>query len=209
MIPRGLYAVCDDTVSPEWPLVGKAEALLRGGVRVMQLRMKRTPVREGLAAATAIAAKCKAAGCVLLVNDRVDFALMAGAHGVHLGEEDLSVEDARKKLGPNAIIGATVRDAKSAAKAQEEGASYVGVGPVFPTSTKMLSHPPLGLDGLRTLVQETSLPVVAISGIGLSNIKDVAATGVHGAAVVSELIGRGQDEVEQRARALSEAFRAD
>ncbi len=104
-LPRGVYALCDDTVRPDLPLLEKARLLLEGGVGVIQLRMKRTPVREALDAATAIAALCRARGALCVVNDRVDLAWLSGAHGVHLGDEDLPVAEARRLLGPGALVG--------------------------------------------------------------------------------------------------------
>ncbi len=202
-LPRGLYALCDDGVRPQLPLVAKVEALLRGGVRVLQLRLKRTPDRDALQAVREAAARCRAAGCVCLVNDRVDWALAGGADGVHLGDEDLPPEEARAILGPSAVIGVTVRDLQSARAAHAAGASYVGLGPIFPTSTKQVAHAPLGLSMLAEVCRAAPLPVVAISGIGQANIKAVAAAGAHGAAVLSGLY---EGDVTAAARALAEAF---
>lgn len=202
--PSGLYALCDDGVRPEVPLEEKARLLISGGVRVMQLRMKRTPLRRALEAARAVAALCRGAEVVCLVNDRVDLALLAGAHGAHVGDEDLPAEDARALLGPERLLGVTVRNLVMAQAAHEAGADYVGLGPVFATSTKAVNAPALGLAGLAEVAAQGPLPVVAISGIGLANIEQVAAAGAHGAAVLSGLLLA--PDVPERARALGQAF---
>ncbi|MCP3099996.1 thiamine phosphate synthase [Myxococcus sp. K15C18031901] len=204
LLPPGPYLLCDDTVLPDVPLVGKAERLLAGGARVLQLRMKRTPVRQALEAARAITASCRAAGALCLVNDRVDLALLSGADGVHVGDEDLPAEDARALLGPDRLVGVTVRGVEGARAAREAGADYVGLGPVFATTTKQVPARVLGLEGLARVVRDSPLPVVGIGGVGLENIARVAATGAHGAAVVSDAL-LAQD-IAERVRRLAGAF---
>ncbi|AKF82792.1 thiamine-phosphate synthase [Myxococcus fulvus 124B02] len=189
---------------PDMPLVAKAERLLAGGARVVQLRMKRTPIREALEVARAVVALCRSAGAVCLLNDRVDLALLSDAHGVHVGDEDLPARDARVLLGPGRLVGVTVRDELGAREALEAGADYVGVGPVFGTTTKAVPAPVLGLEGLARVVRGSPLPVVGIGGVGLSNVASVAATGVHGAAVVSDAL-LAQD-IAERVRLLAGAF---
>lgn len=203
-LPRGLYALCDDSLRPELPLLHKAALLLEGGARVLQLRMKRTPLREALAAARAVAQAAHAAGALLLINDRVDLALLSGADGVHLGDEDLPPEDARALLGPGRLVGVTVRGAAGARAAREAGADYVGLGPVFATGTKVVPAPVLGPARFAEEVRASVLPVVGIGGIGLTNIAEVAAAGAACAAVASDaLLAR---DVAERVRALTRAF---
>jgi thiamine-phosphate pyrophosphorylase len=202
--PPGLYAICDDQVAPGRPLVNTARALLAGGVRALQLRIKVTPERVALAAAREVARLCREAGAVCLVNDRVDWALVAGADGAHVGDTDLPARDARAVLGPGRVLGVTVRSAAAARLAADAGADYVGAGPVFSSRTKEVPAELLGVAGLAALVKGSPLPVVAISGIGLSNIGEVAASGAHGAAVLSDLLLA--EDVPGRARALAAAF---
>ena len=204
MFPPGLYALADDSAFPELPVPAQVEALLRGGVRVLQLRLKRTPGAEAVALARRSVAQAHAAGAALLVNDRVDWALLSGADGVHLGEEDVRPEEARQLLGPRALVGVTVRDGRAAEAARAAGADYVGAGPVFPPRSKQLAVPPLGLEGLRRLVADCPLPAVAIGGIGLASIRGVARAGAYGAAVVADLLGAG--DIAGRARCLQEEF---
>lgn len=202
--PRGLYAVCDDTVRPELPLEEKAARLLAGGARTIQLRLKRTPMREAAPLARRLSERCRELGAVLLINDRVDLCLVSGAHGVHLGDEDLAVRDARALLPEDAIVGATVRDLAGAQQASLDGASYAGIGPLFVTHTKTVGAPPLGLEALAQIAAASPLPLVAIAGITLANIGEVAATGVHAAAVISDLLCA--EDIAQRAGALEAAF---
>ncbi len=205
-LPPGLYAICDDCLRPELSLVRKSELLLEGGAQVIQLRMKRTASSEALAAARRISSLCRAAGAICLVDDRVDLALMASAHGVHLGEDDLPPRRARLLLGLEKIIGVTVRNLEQAGAARDAGADYVGVGPVFPTATKRVDAPVLGIDAFAKIARQSPLPAVAISGIGLSNIGLVARAGAYGAAVVSDLLNAA--EIPAHAQALSTAFAA-
>ena len=183
-LPRGPYLLCDDTVRPEWSLEEKAARLLAGGARVLQLRMKRTPLREALVAARAVVAACRRVDALCLVNDRVDLALLAGADGVHVGDEDLPPEAARELLGAGRVLGVTVRDAAMARAAREAGADYVGLGPIFGTTTKQVPAPVLGLTRFAEVVRDCPLPVVGIGGVGLSNIAEVADAGAYCAAVV-------------------------
>jgi thiamine-phosphate pyrophosphorylase len=203
-IPAGLYAICDDSVRGELTVRTKAECLLQGGVQILQLRLKRTSPAQALADCRWIATLCRRSGAVCLVNDRVDYALMAQADGVHVGEDDLPVKEARRLLGKGGVVGATVRNLAGAENAKAAGADYVGVGPVLETKTKEVNHPALGIAQLTSIARGSPLPVVAISGISLENIGQIAAAGAHGAAVLSDLLGAV--DISSRARELREAF---
>jgi thiamine-phosphate pyrophosphorylase len=204
MFPPGLYALADDGAPPGLSVQAQVEALLEGGVRVLQLRLKRTGGAAAVALAAWVAERTRAAGAVLLVNDRVDWAMLSGADGVHLGAEDLSVAEARQLLGTAALVGATVRTALEAEAARAAGADYVGLGPVFPPRSKEVAAPLLGLAGLERVVAKSPLPVVAIGGVGLDSIRAVARTGAYGAAVVSDLLGA--EDIPSRVRRLEQEF---
>jgi thiamine-phosphate pyrophosphorylase len=204
LLPRGLYAVVDDAVRPDLPLPEKARLLARAGVRVAQVRCKRSHGREAWEAIRESVQLLQRAGILALVNDRVDWALLSGADGVHVGDEDLPPAEARQLLGPRRLVGVTVRGAAGAREAAAAGASYVGLGPVFASRTKEVPAPLLGLDRLRREVAECPLPVVAIGGIGLDTVTDVARTGVHGVAVVSDLWAG--ETLEARVKALQRGF---
>lgn len=202
--PRGVYVLCDDGVRPELPIRRKAELLLEGEPRVLQLRLKHTPSREAAAIARDVVALARKVGCVAIINDRVDWALLSGADGVHLGEEDLPLEDARRLLGPEKLLGATTRGLHDIERAAAAGADHVGLGPIFASSTKAVEHPKLGLATLAQVAASAPLPVVAIAGITLHNIEEVAAAGAHGAAVGADALL--SDDIPARVRALRGAF---
>ncbi|HEX9050497.1 MAG TPA: thiamine phosphate synthase [Anaeromyxobacter sp.] len=193
----GLYVLVR---SPE-----EARAAVSGGARVVQVRMKGAPAGEVLEASRRIVA-LSAARALVLVNDRADLALLSGADGVHLGDEDLPVAEARRLLGPDLLVGRTTRTLEEARAALRDGADHVGYGPVFPSRTKPLPVPPRGLDGLRAVVAGLGAPVVAISGIELSNVGDVARAGAACAAVIEAVFGAG-DPADNAAR-LAAAFEA-
>jgi thiamine-phosphate pyrophosphorylase len=142
-------------------------------------------VHENLSAARAVAGACADAGAPLLVNDHLDVAQAVDAAGVHLGQDDLPVADARRVLGAGALIGATATTAAQARAAESDGASYVGFGPVFATASK--ANPALvkGLAGLRAACRAVTIPVIAIAGITPERVPPCLAAGAHGVAVLS------------------------
>jgi len=201
-LPRGLYALIDDGVRPEVPVPTKARWALEGGAAVLQLRLEQTLDRAALAWVREVVAL---AGAVpVIVNDRVDLCLAGQAAGVHLGDDDLPVEVARRLLGPDALIGVTTRGRADLERARAQGADHVGLGPIFATSTKQVSAPSLGLERFAALVKASPLPVVGIAGITLDTIGAVASAGARCAAVAGDLLRA--DDVVARARALAAAF---
>ncbi len=203
-LPRGLYAVIDDGVRPEVPVPQKARWALEGGAAVLQLRLEQTSDRVALAWIREVVG---VAGSVpVIVNDRVDLCLVGQAAGVHLGDDDLPVDVARRLLGPEALIGMTTRDLDGLARAKALGADHAGLGPIFPTSTKQVNAPLLGLERFAALAAASPLPIVGIAGITLETIGGVARAGAHCAAVASDLLKA--EDVVARARALTAAFEA-
>lgn len=195
---RGLYAIVGD----EDP-VTRAKAVLEGGAAAVQVRMKESPAGAILEAVRRIAALA-AGRALVIVNDRADLALLGGADGVHLGEEDLPVAEARRLVGSALLVGRTVRDLEAARRALSEGADHLGYGPIFPSRTKPLEVAPRGLAGLAALCAAVRAPVVAISGIDLSNVGEVSGAGAACAAVIGDLFAHGDPGV--RAALLSRAF---
>ncbi len=183
----------------------EARAAGAGGARGVQVRLKGAPAGEVLEASRAIVA-LSAGRALVLVNDRADLALLSGADGVHLGDDDLPVAEARRLLGADLLVGRTTRTLEEARAALREGADHVGYGPIFPSRTKPLPISPRGLDGLREVAAALGAPVVAISGIDLSNVADVARAGAACAAVIDAVFGAG-DPAENAAR-LAAAFEA-
>lgn len=198
-----LYAVTDRRALPAGVTLAQAvEAALDGGVTCLQLREKEASAGEILALARTLLPLCRARRVPLLINDRVDIALAAGADGVHLGQEDLPLPEARALLGPDRILGATAHTVAEALRAQAEGADYLGVGAMFPTGTKA-DTVPTSTDTLKAICAAVSIPVVAIGGVNAENLPTLAGTGIAGAAVVSAIFS--QSDLTAAARALRAA----
>ncbi len=140
--------------------------------------------REAYALAGRVVELCRGYGVPCLVNDRLDVALAVGADGAHVGADDLPVAVARRVLGPAAVIGATARDPGSARDAVEQGASYLGVGPAYPTRTKTGLPDPIGVDGVAAVAAAVPVPVIAIGGVTCARVPELAGAGAYGVAVV-------------------------
>jgi thiamine-phosphate pyrophosphorylase len=198
--PRFDLVVLTDTSLASRTHVDIARAAFLGGADAVQIRDKSATAQNlGFAVAECqpLARKC---GGVLLVNDRVDVALVYGADGAHVGQDDLPAAAARRLLPRPAILGVSVSNLEEAERAARDGADYLGVGPVFATGTKKDAGPPLGLEAIAALVRAAPLPVVAIGGIDYENVAAVVRTGVAGVAVVSAVSGAA--DMAAAARAL-------
>lgn len=174
-------------------------ALLRGGATTIQLRCKATSACELSAASRRIRSLMTDPRTLLIINDRMDVALVAKAHGVHLGPDDLPLAAARKIAPKGFLIGSSVDTAEEARQAESEGADYLGAGPVYPTQTKKTTNPVIGPKGLEEIVMAVSIPIVGIGGIGPENISEVLDTGAAGAAVVSSVVSSADPEAAVRA----------
>jgi thiamine-phosphate diphosphorylase len=184
-----LYAITDRHLARRRHPQIVAE-LLAGGARLIQIRDKEASAREFLAAARACVKATRAAGARLIVNDRVDIALAADADGVHLGQDDLDVADARAILGPAKIIGLSTHTLDQFREALATSADYLAVGPVYATTTKDKADPVVGLDLLRRARQIADRPLVAIGGITLQRAPEAIAAGADSIAVISALYPR-------------------
>ena len=182
-----LYVIPDRAIGAPRSLLEQTETALAGGAAAIQLRDKQLEGRELLAAATAMAELCRRAGALFIVNDRLDIALLANAHGAHLGQDDLPAAEARRLCPPGFIIGVSVQTEEQARLAKAQGADYLGIGAVYPTRTKDAAA--LGLDGVRRVAAATDLPSVAIGGINLANAAEVMTAGVDGLSVISAVVG--------------------
>lgn len=179
------------------------EAVLRGGCRWVQLRMKDASTEEFLRVGQEVGRLCRQYGATFLLDDRVDAVKELGADGVHLGKNDMPVAEARKLLGPDKLIGATANTFEDITRAAAQGADYIGLGPFRFTQTKRNLSPILGLEGYRTILarcREAGIdrPVVAIGGITAADIADLMATGISGVALSGTLLGAEQPAEETR-----------
>jgi thiamine-phosphate pyrophosphorylase len=194
-----LYLVTDRRWLGERTLCDSVEEAILGGVTFVQLREKEISSKEYLEFAQRVKEVTDRHGIPLIINDRIDIALAIDADGVHLGPEDLPVPLARKLLGDGKIIGSSAASVDEALLFQAQGADYLGVGAVFPTSTKRGTEK-VGLEDLRGIKSAVHIPVVAIGGIKVENAKSVMETGVDGVAVVSAIMD--QADIREAARRL-------
>jgi len=174
-------------------------ALLEGGARFVQLRDKDPSSGARLRLADAALALTRQAGARLIVNDRPDLARMAGADGVHVGQEDLPVEETRRVVGADAIIGLSTHDPAQVDQALTTGADYVAVGPIYGTATKDTGYTARGLDLIRYAASRSRVPIVAIGGITLSRAAETIAAGASSVAVISDLLTGGDPAARVRA----------
>ena len=196
-----LYAVRDRSWVGVQTLLEQIESSLLGGTTLVQLREKDLSDCEFIQEAISVKRLCERFGVPLLINDNVNVALRSGADGVHLGQDDLPLQEARKMLGPNKIIGISTHTVEEAMKAEQGGADYVGVGSVFATQTKLDANV-LSIDYIREICQAVNIPVVAIGGIKEENMDVLRNTGVAGIAVVSAIFG--QPDIEMATLRLKE-----
>jgi thiamine-phosphate diphosphorylase len=184
-LPSRFYAIVD-TAGGHEP-VALAKILLDAGVRLMQLRLKNTASRDFLAAARVIARLCNDYGATLIINDRADIARLANAAGVHLGQEDLPLYEARQILGPDQLIGISTHTVEQAELAAKGGADYIGFGAIYRGGLKNAQNP-RGLELLRQVRVAVSLPIVAIGGITESTMPEVLAAGADAVAIISDVV---------------------
>ncbi len=198
----GFYFITDASLTKRGVLQDATDAI-RGGARIIQLRDKKASPKEMLEAAMSLRETTAKPGILFIVNDNVEIAIQSGADGVHLGQEDAGISEARKKM-PGKIIGISVSTPNEAMDAQEKGADYLGVGPIFATLTKADAVKPIGLAGLKEIRKTTSLPIIAIGGITHENARSAIEAGAGGVCAISAASGDG---VEAKVRAFSNLFR--
>lgn len=184
---KGLCLVTDRDLCGTRSLEEVVGAAVRGGVGSVQLREKHLATRAFVEAAARLKALLAPFGIPLLINDRVDVALAMGAEGVHLGQDDMPCEAARRLLGPTAIIGLSVECWEDVVRAKAQPVDYLGVSPIFATPTKTDTRGAWGLEGLARIRAFSRHPLVAIGGLNEGNIAEVVRAGAEGIAVVSAL----------------------
>lgn len=201
-----VYPILD---APEDPseVIPFAEALSAAGIQLMQIRAKRSPAEKILEAASELSARLRDRGAKLIVNDRPDIAALSGAAGVHVGREDLPVEEARKICGPGIWVGVSTHNLVQFRAAEATSADYIAVGPVFPTATKENPDPVVGLEFLRVARARTKKPLVAIGGITVESAEQVFRAGADCVAVIRDLAS-AENPVARAMEYLSVAERA-
>ena len=205
-LDTSLYFITDSTGFSEEEFLRRIEAALRGGVTLLQLREKDKTTRKYLELARKVHALTKRYGVPLIIDDRLDIALAIGAEGVHLGQSDLPIDLARQLLGPDKIIGATAKTVPQALEAYQQGADYLGVGAIYPTTTKVKTVL-TSTDTLRDICAAVPIPVNAIGGLNRDNIDVLSGIPIAGLCVVSAIMkaedpGRAALELHVKAREL-------
>ncbi len=191
-----LYVILDKKCQRGRSFLETAQAAIRGGADVIQLRDKELSTKELIQQGIPVRELTRQTGTVFIVNDRVDVAVALQADGIHLGQDDLPIETAKKILGFQVLIGKSTHSLEQALTAEREGADYIGVGPVFATPTKP-SYPPVGLELVKEVSERIKIPFVAIGGIDVRNIQEVLDKGAVNIAVVRAVVGA--ENVEEAA----------
>lgn len=199
-IDYSLYLVTDRDILGQRDLCKAVEDSIKGGATIVQLREKFISDGEFLKIAKELQKVTKKYNIPLIINDNVKIAKEIDAEGVHIGQRDETLEEARKILGEDKIIGVSVGSLEEAEKAEKGGADYLGIGAVFFTGSKKDINEPLGLKNLKKITDSISIPSVAIGGIHLDNVKEVMNCGVDGVAVISEILGK--DDIEEASRTV-------
>lgn len=189
---HGLYPILDPHAFPDTNLVEVVRTLAHAGVRIVQYRDKSASMRDALDLLHPLRLVTADLGVLLIINDRCDLAEAIGADGLHLGQDDLPLHEARTRLGADAIIGLSTHNLTQVQAASQQGADYIGFGPIFQTPTKRDHEPPVGIEGLRHIRPHTTMPVFAIGGITQQSVSALYQAGADGIAVASAL-SQGSD----------------
>ncbi len=188
MMDYSVYLVTDRGLARGRRTLDILQAAIQGGVSCVQLREKACSTREFIEEALAIRALLAEHKVPLIINDRIDVALVVGADGVHLGQQDMPCHMARELLPENMILGISAESLNDAIVAEKEGADYLGISPIYATPTKTDTATPLGLEGLRAIRAEVNIPLVGIGGLNAHNAAGVIHNGADGVAVVSAIV---------------------
>jgi thiamine-phosphate pyrophosphorylase len=196
LVDFSLYLITDRMQTAGRSLPAVVADALRGGLRAVQLREKDLASGQLLELAFELRQLTREYGAKLLINDRIDVALAAGADGVHLGKAGLPVPEARRMLGSERLIGYSAHSADEALQAQLDGADFVTLGPVYPTPSKAQYGEPLGLSALSEAVRVVTIPVFALGGVKQASVAEVLSAGAHGVALISAIMAAPDPRIE-------------
>ena len=199
----GLYLVTDKDLCMGRPVLDVVRSAVRGGVQAVQIREKSGHTRDFLELAKLLVREIQSQGVPVIINDRVDIALASGAAGVHVGQSDMPILDARNLLGERALLGLTIPNMDILKESLSLPVQYVAVGPVFPTTTKANAAPAWGIEGMKTARAyldsvNCSLPLMTIGGINAGNAKSIIDAGIDSLAVVSAICSAQSPELASR-----------
>lgn len=202
-----LHVITDTELQTRFSHIELANLAIAGGADTIQFRQKNGPTREMIETARQIMQLCMEHSVTFIVNDRLDVAIASDSDGVHLGQDDFPIPLAREILGENKIIGGSAVTLDEARKCLDEGADYVGFGPVYPTASKKDAGPVTGIERMKEVIDRISLPLIAIGGVNKDNAAEVIQKGAHGIAVISAVCC--QQDPERATRELLRALKGE
>lgn len=204
IIPEGIYGITGDNFAHGKSNFECVKAMIDGGIKIIQYRDKTKSIKEKVKEAREIRELCKRNGVVFIVNDHVDIAILVDADGVHIGQDDMDPSDVRKLIGDNKIIGLSTHSEEQGMKAYlNPDVDYIGVGPIFPTTTKDTA--PVGLGYLEYAVKNLHLPFTAIGGIKEHNLHEIISRGAKNVCLVSDIVGA--DNITEKVKELQKLMK--
>ena len=204
IIPEGIYGITGDNFAHGKSNLECVKAMIEGGIKIIQYRDKTKSIKEKVKEAREIRELCREHGVVFIVNDHVDIAILVDADGVHIGQDDMDPSDVRKLIGDNKIIGLSTHSEEQGMKAYlNPDVDYIGVGPIFPTTTKDTA--PVGLGYLEYAVKNLHLPFTAIGGIKEHNLHEIISRGAKNVCLVSDIVGA--DNITEKVKELQKLIK--
>ena len=204
IIPEGIYGITGDNFAHGKSNLECVKAMIEGGIKIIQYRDKTKSIKEKVKEAREIRELCKRNGVVFIVNAHVDIAILVDADGVHIGQDDMDPSDVRKLIGDNKIIGLSTHSEEQGMKAYlNPDVDYIGVGPIFPTTTKDTA--PVGLGYLEYAVKNLHLPFTAIGGIKEHNLHEIISRGAKNVCLVSDIVGA--DNITEKVKELQKLMK--
>ncbi|WP_427042093.1 thiamine phosphate synthase [Fusobacterium sp. SB021] len=204
IIPEGIYGITGDNFAHGKSNLECVKAMIEGGIKIIQYRDKTKSIKEKVKEAREIRELCKRNEVVFIVNDHVDIAILVDADGVHIGQDDMDPSDVRKLIGDNKIIGLSTHSEEQGMKAYlNPDVDYIGVGPIFPTTTKDTA--PVGLGYLEYAVKNLHLPFTAIGGIKEHNLHEIISRGAKNVCLVSDIVGA--DNITEKVKELQKLMK--
>lgn len=203
IIPHGIYGITGEKFAKGRSNIDCVRSMIDGGIKIIQYREKEKSMKEKVAEAIEIGNLCRENDVIFIVNDHVDIVILVDADGVHVGQDDMEISHVRKLIGEDKIIGKSTHCLEHARKALLDGADYIGVGPIFKTTTK--EKDPVGLGYLEEVIKNINLPFTAIGGIKESNIEEVKKLGATNICLVSEIVGA--ENIVEKIKKLNEIIK--
>ena len=204
IIPEGIYGITGDNFAHGKSNLECVKAMIEGGIKIIQYRDKTKSIKEKVKEAREIRELCRENRVIFIVNDHVDIAILVDADGVHIGQDDMDPSDVRKLIGDNKIIGLSTHSEEQGMKAYlNPDVDYIGVGPIFPTTTKDTA--PVGLGYLEYAVKNLHLPFTAIGGIKEHNLHEIISRGAKNVCLVSDIVGA--DNITEKVKELQKLIK--